>query len=274
MAYANNRAAARPRTSFQPAGGTIMKFRHPMLAGQISRASPIDEVDVSRALKLNDNFLSATPANDHSYQEVLVDGSVITITNHQMNGVLALSVLPTTGIVGTGDFIAVAHLIISSKDSEGGVFTVNQKIDGKRRITVFYGTSFKNVPHMLLAGNAVPVYQMQMLYSGWVQGISGADSFNEKVIWAVGNKYGLKAAYRPYGLMEAENPNDFYGGGAYTVDGVDSNTADIDNPAGLQDAAGGLNDALKGASVYAPVPPSGTPTSPIRTNPDSFPGQQ
>jgi hypothetical protein len=97
MAYANNRAVARPRATFQTSGGNIIKFRHPFLSGHISGAVPVDEIDVSRALRLNETFLDAQPAQDSSFQEALVDGSVITITNHMMNGTLTLQALRTTG---------------------------------------------------------------------------------------------------------------------------------------------------------------------------------
>jgi hypothetical protein len=272
MAYGNNRAAARPRSSHQVAGGTILKYRHPFLSGQISDASPIDEIDISRCLKLNERFFAAEPAQDSAVQEVLVDGSVITITNSLLNGRATLQVLSTTGLVGTGDLIAAAHLVIASKDDIGGTLTVIQFIDGKRRVTVFYGVSFQNVPHLLLAGNAVVPYPVVMLYSGWVQGVSAAQSFNEKTIWAVGNRYGLKAVYQPYAISAAENPANYYGGSAYTTDNVDFNDADIETPASKQAAAGALDDALKGASIRAPIPATGTATSPVRTDPAKWPG--
>jgi hypothetical protein len=274
MAFGPNRAAARPQTSFQLAGGVIIKYRHPFLAGQVSDASPIDEVDVSRCLKLNSEFFSAEPAQDNAVQEVLVDGSVVTITNHLLNGSATLQVTPGKGTVGRGDLIVAAQLVIASKDDMGGTLTVTQFIDGKRRVTVFYGVSWQKVPHLKLVGNAVPVYPMVMLYSGWVQGISGSDSFNERTIWAVGNKYGLKAVFKPYSITEAENNADFFGGKPYTDDSVDSNTADIETPAGNQTTAGALNDALVGASIDAPVPKTGAATSPVATDPSKWPDQR
>jgi hypothetical protein len=235
MAFANNRAAVHPRSTFQTAGGTILRFRHPFLSGQISGASPIDEIDVSKAVKLNDTFLDAMPSHDSSLQEVLVDGSVITITNHLMAGKMTIPVVRTTGLVGTGDFIAAAHLVISSKDDIGGTFTQIETIQGKRLITIFYGVSFGNVPHMKKAGNAVVTYPVTMLYTGWIQGVSGDAAFSAKSIWAVGNKYGLKAVYQPYGIQEAAS-SDFYAGipvGVGTTgvdtDASDSAAGDIDN---------------------------------------------
>jgi len=271
MAFGNNRAAARPRVSFQVAGGTVIKFAHPFLAGQISDASPIDEIDVSRALKLNDTFFNATPAQDSSFQEILVDGSVVTITNHLLNGSMTLQVLRTTGLVGTGDLIAALQLIKASKDDVGGTLTVIKFINGKRIVRIYYGVSVKNVPDDILAGNSVPVFPCVLLYAGWVEGVSAASTVNERTIWAVGNKYGLKAAYKPYAITESENSSDFFGGSAYYDNNVDTNTGDIDTPAAGQTEIGALSDSLKGASIIAPVPATGTATSAAQTNPEKWP---
>jgi len=254
MAYANSRAAARPRANFQTSGGSIFKYRHPYLSGQISDASPVDEIDVSRALQLNATFFEAQPLQDHSIMELLVDGSTITITNHSMAGTMTLQVLRTTGLVGTGDFIAAAHLVIASKDATGDTFTVIETIDEKRLVTIFYGVSFKNVPHLKKAGNAVVPYPVIMNYSGWVQGVSANTDINEKTIWAVGNKVGLKGIYKPYGIQEAENLANFYGGKPLSSDITGVTAGNEDSPSGDIDSV-----------AFVPEPPaqgmSGTPTT-------------
>jgi hypothetical protein len=255
MAYGNNRAAARPRATFGTAGGAIVKYRHPILSGQISGASPVDEIDISRALRLNETYLDAQPAQDNAFQEPLVDGSVMTITNHLLAGVMTLQVVRTTGLVGTGDLIAAAHLVIVSKDSLGGTLTVIEDIDGKRLVTLFYGFSWKNVPHLKKAGNSVVVYPVVGLYAGWVQGVSGNSAINARSIWAVGNRHGLKGIYKPYAIQQAENQGDFFAGAPMTpaltgvgINDGDTWSADIDNYAEI------------------PVPPadgmSGTPERP------------
>ncbi len=238
MAFGNNRAAARPRASFQAAGGIIIKYRHPMLSGQISNATQIDEIDVSRCLRLNDTFFDASPAQDSAFMEPLVDGSVITITNHMLAGTMTIQVVRTTGLVGTGDFVAAAHLIIASKDTEGGTLTTIKTIGGKRIIRVYYGVSFKNVPHDRIAGNAIVPFPVVMNYAGWFEG-AGGDELSEKVIWAVGNRYGLRAQYKPFALQEGENV-DFYAGapassaiGGMDASDVDTNTGDIDTNAAI-----------------------------------------
>jgi len=201
MPYGNNRAAPKPRASFQTAGGTIIKYRHPMLAYQVDGVTPVDEIDISRCLKLNDTFLDANPTMDNAVQEVLVDGSVITITNHVLAGEMTIQVMPTTGLVGTGDFIAAAHLIIASKDSEGGTLTVIEFTQGKKIVTIYYGVGFKRVPHKKKAGNTVVPYPMVLCYAGWIQGVSD-NNISAKSIWAVGNRYGISAVYKPYDLND------------------------------------------------------------------------
>jgi hypothetical protein len=240
MANANNRAAARPGSSFRTAGGSIIKYRHPFLSGQINQASPVDEIDVSRALRLNDTFLDANPTQDNAVQDVLVDGSVITITNHLMNGAMNLQVLRTTGLVGTGDFIAALHLVVASKDDTGGTLTVIESINGKRLVTIFFGISCQRVPHLKKAGNAVVPYPVTLLYTSWVQGVSADMEVNEKSIWAVGNKFGLKGVYKPYAIQEAENLANYYGGLPISstttgvgLDNGDTASGDLDNIAAI-----------------------------------------
>jgi hypothetical protein len=258
MAHGVNRAAAKPQANFQAIGGTILKYRHPFLSGQINGASPVDEIDVSNALRLNDEFFRAEPDQDASLQEVLVDGSTIAITNHLLNGTMTLRVLSTTGFVGTGDFLAALDLIQASKDTVGGTFTVIQDINGKRRVTIFWGVTVKRKPHLILAGNAVPIYQVSLLYAGWVQGASANMEINEKTIWAVGNKTGLTAVYKPYAIQAAENPADFYGGAPLSsattgVGAGNSDTAsgDLDNVASVPEP---LADGMSG------TPPPSTTT--------------
>jgi len=228
MPFANNRAAAHPRANFQAAGGTQYLWRHPFLAGQINAASPVDEIDVSKCLRLNDTFFDANPTHDSSVQEVMVDGSTVTITNHLMAGEMTLQVLRTSELVGDGDFVSALHLIIASKDTLGGIMTRIKEVNGKRIVMTFYGVSAKRVPHAKDAGNALVPYPVVLAYAGWVQGVSAAASL-KKVIWAVGNSQGIKAHYNAYSITKAENQANFFGGKPLAVgdiEGMDSRDAD------------------------------------------------
>jgi hypothetical protein len=240
--YANNKSAARPRVTFRTAGGSVYKFAHPFLAGQIGDTG-IDEVNISACMKLNDTFFNATPAQDSAFQEPLVDGSVSVITNHIMAGQVALNIIPTTGTVGGGDLIAIAHFIIASKDNVGGTLTREKFINGNKLTRIYYGCSFKNVPHEIEAGNAIPVYSVVILYAGWIEGISRGAGTTKK-LWATGNKYGLEAAYQPFSIggksvSEPESAS-FYGGSpvaSYGTDdvngtGIEGKDADSANTAG------------------------------------------
>jgi hypothetical protein len=256
--YANNRYAARPRVTFRTAGGSIYKFAHPFLAGQLG-SSNIDEVNISACMKLNDTFFNATPLQDSAFQELLVDGSVITVTNHAMAGRMTLNVLPTTNTVGGGDLIAIGHFIIGSKDDVGGTLTREKFVNGDKLTRIYYGMSFGNVPHEIEAGNAVAVYPVVMLYGGWLEGISrGAGT--TKRLWAVGNKYGLEAAYIPFSIngipVNANESADYYGGspvasyGADDVDGAGIEGKDADNA----NTAGGGIGSPHGGLASDPVP--------------------
>lgn len=201
MAYGNNRAAQQSRASFQVAGGCIMKFRHPLLAGSIDTGIggvAVDEIDVSRCVKLADTFFSATPNQDASKQEVLVDGSTVAITNHLLNGTIRMPVLSTTGTVAKGDFIEALHLIRASKDAYGGTFTITEFIDGLAHTTLYYGISIKSVPDKIKMGMDLPVYNVELYYAGWIKAVSQSASINLRQIWAVGSQNGIEGIFRPY----------------------------------------------------------------------------
>ena len=204
MPYGPNRWGVHPKSSAIKAGGIKMFFRHPKLAGHVFNGTNIDEIDVSRACKLNDTFLDAQPAMDSAYQEVLVDGSVITITNNLLAGTLTLQVLEQGGFVGRGCFITALQLVQSSGDSVGGTFTTVRNFDGITRVRVYYGVFVRNVPHERVAGNAVVPYPVQLYYSGWFDGVGSDEATTKDYIWAVGNSRGTKGVYRPF----SENQRD------------------------------------------------------------------
>jgi hypothetical protein len=203
MPHGNNRAAARPKASFQIAAGVSIKYRHPTLAWQISGALPIDEIDVTDALRLNETFFNAVPLQNGAVIEPLVGGGTVTITNHLTAGRVTLQVLETTGFVGAGDFIAALHLVKVSKDAEGGTLTVTRMFNGRKRIRVYYGVGVENVPDEIIAGNSLAPYAVTLTYGGWFEGAGGL-ALSAKTVWGVGNKYGIKGIYRPYSVQLAE----------------------------------------------------------------------
>jgi hypothetical protein len=234
MAYGNNRAAARPGVSFVAAGGMSILYRHPILSGQISGSRIIDEIDVTKALRLNDTFFNAVPLQDSAVPEPLVDGSVLMITNHVMAGRATMQVLETTGHVGTGDFIAALHIVKASRDTEGGTLTTIRWFNGRKRIRVYYGVGVQNVPDEIIAGNAAVPYPVTLVYGGWFEG-SGGIEMSTKTIWAVGNKYGLKGIYMPYAVQKAEGTENggtakayFEGGPASSLIGGEGGSEAVD----------------------------------------------
>ncbi len=198
MAYGNNRAGEQPRAHFQQAGGSIIKFRHPYLIGQVDTTGNIDEVDISSCLKLEGIFFNAQQAQDSAKQVVLIDGSVVTITNKLLNGRLTMPVIHTTGLVATGDFIAVCQLIRATGDAVGGLLIKTDFRNGKAITRVYYGVTVQTCPDDISQGNDVPEYPVVLLYSGWIEAVSTTTAENMKRIWAVGNQEGLAGYFAPY----------------------------------------------------------------------------
>ena len=198
MAYGNNRAGAQRRATFRSAGGSIIKFRHPYLAGQIDTAGAVDEIDISSCTKLEGRFFEATQNQESAKQVVTIDGSVVTITNTLLNGTIRMPVLKTTGLVATGDFLAALHLIRSVGDTVGGLIIKTDFIDGKAQTRVYYGVTPQRVPDDISEGNDVPVNDVTLLYAGWLEAVSETTSENLRRIWAVGTLKGLSAYFSPY----------------------------------------------------------------------------
>lgn len=202
---ANNRWGTAPKAVFRTAGGAIYTFAHPFITDQIAQETRINsvydfgnEVDISSCLRLSDTFFNAQPAQDNAVQEVMVDGSTITITNHLMNGRATLQVVPGTGLVKDGDLTAIAPFVVSSKDNVGGVLTRRRYTSAGVLTRVFYGVSFANFPHDVDTGNAVPVYTMTLLYGGWIEGIADTGIGADRMLWAVGNQNGLRGNFTPF----------------------------------------------------------------------------
>lgn len=207
MAYGNNRAGEQPRAHFRLAGGSIIKFRHPYFAGQIDTPDnvPIDEIDVSKCCKLEGRFFEANQNQDSAKQVVLIDGSTVTISNKMLNGTITIPAVPTTGQVATGDFIAACQLIRSLGDSIGGILTKTDFINGKAITRVYYGVTVQRCPDDVSEGNDVAVYNVSLLYAGWIEAESGSDDkTNHKAIWAVGSKEGLDAYFTPYAIQNQD----------------------------------------------------------------------
>lgn len=198
MAYGNNRAGSQPRAHFQQAGGSIIKFRHPYLIGQVDTTGSIDEIDISSCLKLEGTFFNAQQAQDSAKQVVLIDGSVVTITNKLLNGRITMPVVRTTGLVGTGDFVSACQLIKATGDSVGGLLIKTDFRNGKALTRVYYGVTVQSCPDDISVGNDVPEYPVVLLYAGWIEALSSTTSENLKKIWAVGNKNGLSGYFSPY----------------------------------------------------------------------------
>ena len=206
MAYGNNRKGKQPRAHFQLAGGALIKFRHPYLAGQLEAGTGtiLDEIDISACCKLEGRFFEANPNQDSAKQVVLVDGSTVTICNKLLNGTITMPIVRTTGLVATCDFIACCQLIKSVGDSVGGLLYKTDFINGKAITRLYYGVTVQRCPDDVSEGNDVAVYNISLLYAGWIEAQSDSVAENKKKIWAVGNEKGLEAYFAPYSSQNAE----------------------------------------------------------------------
>lgn len=204
MAYGNNRSGEQPRAHFQLAGGTPIRFKHPYLAGQLDTAGEIDEIDISACTKLDGRFFEANPNQDSARQVVLIDGSTATITNKLLNGTITMPVVRTTGIVATGDFISALQLIKSIGDTVGGLLYKTDFRNGKAITRLYYGVTPQRVPDDVSEGTDVGVYNIALLYAGWIEAVSTSGTTNKKAIWAVGTEKGLTAYFSPYDAQNTD----------------------------------------------------------------------
>ena len=207
MSFANNISGAAKRASFQTAGGSIIRYSHPYLSGQLgimsassdTITSAICTVDLSSSCKLDSEYFRAEQSMDSAKQVVLVDGSVVTITNDVQAGTITLQCIPTTGLVGSGDAIACFQLVQACKDSVGGVLYITDYINGKAITNIYYGVAVANVPNKIKQGNDVPVYPVKLLYAGWIQTVSSVAAAAH-AIWAAGNDAGIAAVFKQFGI--------------------------------------------------------------------------
>ena len=285
MAYGNNRLGKQPRAHFRLAGGSVIKFRHPYFAGMIDTKSgtAIDEIDISACCKLEGRFFEANQNQDSAKQVVMIDGSTVTIANKMLNGTITIPAVPTTGQVATGDFIAGCQLIRSIGDSLGGIITKTDFVNGKAITKVYYGVTVQRCPDDVSEGNDVAVYNVQLLYAGWIEADGGDSKINEKAIWAVGSEKGIKAFYDPYyiqnqdgnkgtqsGMLKASDlsptsgdPAD--GGNAY-ADSVGGNADNSQEIADLTKDSKKWGKVVSGVTVQQ-VASSSTDTGTPTTNP-------
>lgn len=226
MAYGNNRAGEQPRAHFRLVGGSIIKFRHPYFAGARDSKTDkaIDEIDISACCKLEGRFFEANQNQDSAKQVVMIDGSTVTIANRMLNGTITIPAVPTTGLVATGDFIAGCQLIRSVGDNVGGVLTKTDFVDGKALTKVYYGVTVQRCPDDISEGNDVAVYNVQLLYAGWIEAESVDTDLNKKAIWAVGSKYGIKGIYNPYSIQNQDGNHGTQSGVLEATDIAPNNT--------------------------------------------------
>lgn len=261
MAYGNNRSGEQPRAHFQLAGGTIIKFKHPYLAGQLSTQGNIDEIDISACTKLEGRYFEANPNQDSARQVVLIDGSTATITNKLLNGTITMPVVRTTGIVATGDFISALQLIKSIGDKVGGLLYKTDFRNGKAITRLYYGVTPQRVPDDVSEGTDVGVYNVTLLYAGWIEAVSTSGDANKQAIWAVGTEKGLTGFFSPYKAQNADGEtgtgDSYMSATNLGINNTDINDDGSGNVAGSKLEAGKMYiDTTKSVDADGTVSPS------------------
>ena len=257
MAFGNNRSGKQSRAHFQLAGGTTIKFKHPYLAGQLdSSDSPIDEIDISACVKLDGRYFEATPNQDSARQVVLIDGSTVTICNKLLNGTITMPVVRTTGTVVGGDFVSALQLIKAVGDTVGGLLYKTDYRNGKAITRLYYGVTVQRVPDDVSEGMDVPVYNVQLLYAGWIEAISDSASDNYKKIWAVGSSNGVIGKYTQYkgntgGTSEEQLTPAGVGVSDTTL--TDSNDSDTESKASSMEASSSYGDTEDNTATIVDV---------------------
>jgi hypothetical protein len=65
----------------------------------------------------------------------------------------------------------------------------------------------KKIPHDIIMGLDVPVYQCELYYSGFIDSISESSDLNMRTIWAVGSKSGVQGIFKPYEVNKGSTKN-------------------------------------------------------------------
>lgn len=194
--YANSIVAEAGNVSASLAGGARIKFKHPFLLGQLEDQTA-DEVDVTKCLRLSDEFFKADPLLPAAVFEPMADGGAVVVTNNCQAGKASLNVAETSGLVYYGDLVAMAQLIHVSNDTVGGAFIKEKLINGRLFRRIYFGVFFVDIGTDRVHGTAVPVYPITFVYAGWAKGM--VKNENSKItIHTIGNQYGYKGNFNAY----------------------------------------------------------------------------
>ncbi len=123
--------------------------------------------------KLESIIVSAGQQIDNAKVVPLVNGDSITLTNICKAGTLSFNASRTAGKLEDGDCVSVFDYVRSQGDI-GGKLELTWMMNGSQHTMIFSGVCVKNVPPLMLAGNDVPDYNVQLTYSNYTDSDSPA----------------------------------------------------------------------------------------------------
>lgn len=148
-----------PRNTVQSVGNSTYTLTHALInSGQAVNITGI---------KLETQYLKARQQVDNSKVVLLVDGSAITLTNTARAGQVTINVVDNGDTVANGNLVAAARELQQVGDSLGGQLRVATLINGVVNAITLLGVTLKVFDLLVLAGNDVPEYPIELNYQDW-----------------------------------------------------------------------------------------------------------
>ena len=126
--------------------------------------------------KLESMIVSASQQIDNAKVVPLVNGDSITLVNICKAGTLAFNASRTASGIEGGDCVAVFDYVRSQGDV-GGRLEISWLMNGEQKKVIFSGVCIRQCPPLMLAGNDVPDYNVQLTYSNYTD--SDSPAYNE-----------------------------------------------------------------------------------------------
>ena len=132
---------------------------HPLVAGGLTVSFD--------SFKLDENFVSTTPAMENSKYIPLANGSYIMIANSVRGGSIKFGAVRTNNDASKGDIVKYADDLVKAKSSVGATITIAFEVAGTISTTTFYDCMVKTLVPLQLAGNDEPTYDIEFNYGDW-----------------------------------------------------------------------------------------------------------
>lgn len=115
--------------------------------------------------KLEGQFLGTDQIMDNAKVVPLLNGDSITITNTNRAGVIRFTCTRAAGSIVKGDIVAIANTLQELGDNVGGTLVVSFGFNGATFKVTFFAVCVKRAPPLVMAGNDVPDYAVELTYA-------------------------------------------------------------------------------------------------------------